>query len=137
MEDAMTKINFLKFWSFAVGSMDALTGLLLIIAPGFVLRLLGIALPSPDALVFLSWIGVFVMGVGLSYGIALGNCRGRGEAVWAFTALVRMLVAVFLVVSISRGALESVWAVVALSDGVVAVVQIVILRKDWWREVLP
>jgi Na+-driven multidrug efflux pump len=48
-----------------------------------------------------------------------------------------MLVAVFLVVSISRGVLEGVWAVVALSDGVVAVVQIVILRKGWWREVLP
>ncbi len=136
-EDIMTKTSFLKFWSFAVGSMDALTGLLLIVAPGLVLRLLGIDLPSSDALVFLSWIGVFVMGVGLSYGMALGNCRGRGEAVWGFTALVRMLVAVFLVISISRGVLASVWGVVALSDGVVAVVQIVILRKGWWREVLP
>jgi hypothetical protein len=99
--------------------------------------LLGIALPSPDALVFLSWIGVFVMGVGLSYGMALGNCLGRCEAVWGFTALVRMLVSVFLLISIIRGVLESVWGVVALSDGVVAVVQIVILRKGWWREVLP
>lgn len=133
----MTQINFLKFWSFAVGSMDALAGLLLVVAPGLVLRLLGINPPSSDALVFLSWIGAFVMGVGLSYGMALGNCRGRGEAVWAFTALVRMLVAGFLVVSISRGVLESIWAVIALSDGVVAVVQIVILRKGWWKEALP
>ena len=132
----MTKEWFLKFWSIAVGSMDALTGLLLVIAPAGVLRLLKIEAPSADALVFLSWIGVFVMAVGLSYGLALGRHRGRGETVWAFTALVRMLVALFLTVKIVGGALDSAWAVVALSDASVAVVQIVILRKGWWREVV-
>jgi hypothetical protein len=132
----MNRLMFLKFWSVAVGSMDALTGLLLVIAPGFVLQLLGIAAPSPDAMVFLSWIGIFVMAVGLSYGFALGKHRGRGETVWAFTALVRILVAGFLTLKIAGGSLESAWAVVALSDFVVAVVQIVILRKAWWREAL-
>lgn len=132
----MTKAWFLKFWSIAVGSMDALTGLLLVIAPAGVLRLLKIEAPSADALVFLSWIGVFVMAVGLSYGLALGRHRGRGETVWAFTALVRMLVALFLTVKIVGGALDSAWAVVALSDASVAVVQIAILRKGWWREVI-
>ena len=132
----MTKARFLKFWSIAVGSMDALTGLLLVIAPAGVLRLLKIEAPSADALVFLSWIGVFVMAVGLSYGLALGRHRGRGETVWAFTALVRMLVALFLTVKIVGGALDSAWAVVALSDASVAVVQIAILRKGWWREVI-
>jgi hypothetical protein len=130
----MTKARFLKFWSIAVGSMDALTGLLLVIAPAGVLRLLKIGAPSADALVFLSWIGVFVMSVGLSYGFALGRHRSRGETVWAFTALVRMLVALFLTVNIVSGTLESAWAVVALSDASVAVVQIAILRKGWWRE---
>ena len=132
----MNRLMFLKFWSVAVGAMDAVTGLLLVIAPGFVLKLLGIAPPSPDALVFLSWIGIFVMAVGLSYGFALGKHRGCGETVWAFTALVRILVAFFLAVRIAGGSLESAWAVVALSDCVVAVVQIVILRKAWWREAL-
>ena len=132
----MTKARFLKFWSIAVGSMDALTGLLLVIAPVGVLRLLKIEAPSADALVFLSWIGVFVMAVGLSYGLALGRHRGRGETVWAFTALVRMLVALFLTVKIVGGALDSAWAVVAFSDASVAVVQIAILRKCWWREVI-
>lgn len=135
-EEDMNRLMFLKFWSVAVGSMDALTGLLLVIAPGLVLQLLRIAPPSPDALVFLSWIGVFVMAVGLSYGMALGKHRGRGETVWAFTALVRILVAVFLVVRISGGTLEKAWSLVALSDCMVAVVQIVILRKGWWREAL-
>lgn len=132
----MNRLMFLKFWSVAVGAMDALTGLLLVIAPGFVLQLLRIAPPSPDAMVFLSWIGIFVMSVGLSYGFALGKHRGRGETVWVFTALVRILVAFFLAVRIAGGSLESAWAVVALSDCVVAVVQIVILRKGWWREAL-
>jgi hypothetical protein len=133
-EDDMTKTNFLKMWSVVVGAMDALTGMLLIIAPAAALGLLQIEPPSPDALVFLSWIGVFVMAVGLSYGLALGKHRGRGETVWLFTSLVRMLVAVFLTVMIVRGSLASAWAVVALSDGAVAVVQMVVLRKGWWRE---
>ncbi len=40
-ENPMKRVKFLRFWSIAVGSMDALTGLLLVIAPEAVLRLLG------------------------------------------------------------------------------------------------
>lgn len=130
----MTKTSFLKFWSVAVGSMDAVTGLLLIFTPELVLRLLRIEAPSPDAMIFLSWIGVFVMAVGLSYGLALGKRRGAGEAVWMFTALVRILVAVFLVIQITLGEMAPAWALVAFSDGLVAMVQMMILRKGWWRE---
>lgn len=130
----MTKSNFLKFWSAAVGSMDALTGILLIFFPVLVLKMLKIEPPSQDALVFLSWIGVFVMSVGLSYGLALGK-RGRAEAVWVFTSMVRLLVAVFLTIRILDGSLQRAWALVALSDAVVALIQIAILRAGWWREV--
>lgn len=130
----MTKIQFLKFWSVAVGSMDALTGLLLIFAPELVLRLLSIESPSPDALVFLSWIGVFVMTVGLSYGFALGKTRGAGETVWRFTSLTRMLVAVFLMVRIANKDMAGIWTIVALSDGAVGLVQMILLRKGWWQE---
>ena len=130
----MTKTGFLRFWSLAVGAMDAITGLLLVVAPEFVLRLLRIGPPSPDALIYVSWIGVFVMAVGLSYGLALGKHRGRGEAVWMFTALARILVAVFLTTKITAGVMVPAWAAVAFSDGVVALVQMAILRKGWWRE---
>lgn len=130
----MTKRRFLKLWSVAVGAMDALTGLLLIFVPDLVLRLLKIEAPSPDSMVFLSWIGVFVMAVGLSYGLALGKRRGAGEVVWMFTALARVLVAVFLTAKITAGVMPMAWALVALSDGLVALVQMVILRKGWWRE---
>ena len=130
----MTKHNFLKIWSVMVGTMDALTGLLLILTPVSILRLLRIETISFDALVYLSWIGVFVMAVGLSYGFALGKHRGRGETVWMFTALVRILVAVFLIIQITRETMAPAWLVVALSDGFVALVQMTILRKGWWRE---
>lgn len=130
----MKRIQFLKFWSVAVGSMDALTGLLLIFVPALVLGMLGISPPSPDALVFISWMGVFVCGVGLSYGLALGR-RSRGETVWVFTALIRSMVALFLMVRIMNGSLSSVWALVGISDAAVAIVQIVILRLGWWKGV--
>ncbi len=130
----MNKIKFLKFWSVAVGSMDAITGLLLVFFPSFVLGLLNIDALSPDALVFLSWMGVFICGVGLSYGLALGR-RSRGETVWVFTALIRAMVAVFLTVKIMHGSLAPAWAVVGASDAFVAVVQVVILRAGWWKGV--
>jgi hypothetical protein len=61
--------------------------------------------------------------------------RGRAEAVWIFTSLVRIMVAVFLTVRILDGSLQRAWALVALSDAVVALIQIAILRAGWWREV--
>jgi Na+-driven multidrug efflux pump len=132
MENQMNRTNFIKFWSIAVGLMDAVTGLLLILAPELVLRMLSIKPPSPDALVFLSWIGVFVMGVGLSYAMALGK-RARGEAVWAFTAMIRILVALFLLVRITDGSLSAAWGVVAVSDALVGMLQVAIIRLDWWK----
>ena len=132
----MHKVKFLRGWSVAVGSMDAVTGLLLIVAPRQVLMMLGMAPPSPDALIFLSWIGVFVAAVGLSYAMALGK-RERGEAVWGFTALVRIMVAVFLTFRIFDGTLAPAWAVVGISDGVVGLLQVMILRAGWGRGVAP
>jgi hypothetical protein len=130
----MNKIIILKFWSVAVGSMDAATGLLLVFSPLLALRLLGIDAPAAEAVVFLSWIGVFVLAVGLSYGFALGS-RCRGETVWMITALARMLVAVFLTFRILDGSLAKAWMVVAVSDASVAVLQLMILRAGWWKEV--
>ena len=133
-ENDMTKAKFLRYWSVAVGSMDALTGLLLIFVPALVLRMLGITPPAGEVLVFISWVGVFVMSVGLSYGLALGK-RGWGEAVWIFTSLVRIMVAVFLTTRILDGSLAKAWALVALADASVALVQMAIVRAKWWREV--
>ena len=68
----MNRHRFLKGWSLAAGVMDAVTGLMLVFVPGLVLSLLMIEAPSPEAMVYLRWIGVIVLAVGLSYGIAVG-----------------------------------------------------------------
>lgn len=130
----MNKRQMIKWWSVGAGSMDAFTGLLLIVAPLLVLRLLGIAPLSPEALIFLNWVGVFVLAVGLIYGIALTG-RARGEAVWMFTGMVRMLVAAYLTVRVISGAMEPAWLLVAASDGLVAAGQGAILLAGWWKEV--
>jgi hypothetical protein len=130
----MNKREIIKWWSVGAGSMDAVTGLLLIVAPLLVLRVLGIAPLAAAALIFLNWVGVFVLAVGLSYGLALTG-RARGEAVWMFTGLVRILVAVFLTIRVVTGAMEPAWLLVAVSDGLVAAGQGVILLAGWWKEV--
>ena len=130
----MTKIQFLRLWTIGVGAMDAFTGLLLMVAPGFVFQLLQIELPVPDSMVFVNWIGVFVMGVGLSYGFALGKNPSAAIAIWWSTALIRTMVAVFLIIQIIAGKMDAVWLSVAVSDGLVATVQAVILRLGWWEE---
>jgi hypothetical protein len=130
----MNKREIIKWWSVGAGGMDAVTGLLLIVAPLMVLRLLGIATLAADALIFLNWVGVFVMAVGLSYGLALTG-RARGETVWMFTGMVRLLVAAFLTVRVISGAMEPAWLLVAVSDGLVAAGQGAILLAGWWKEV--
>ena len=130
----MNRKNVLLGWTAAFGTMDAFTGLLLVFAPAMTLRLLGIEPPGQDALVFLSWIGVFVGAVGLSYGLALINPR-RGATVWTFTALVRTLVGIFVSCRIAAGDLALPWALVAVADLAVAGFQFAALRGRWWEEV--
>lgn len=132
----MTKKFFIKSWSLCVGGMDAITGLLLIFTPGIVLKLLGIAIPAESGLVFLSWMGVFITGVGLSYIWALGKAA-EGELVWKITALIRFMVAAFITWKVSGDELERAWLMVAVSDALVAAVQLHVLRRGWWREVVP
>lgn len=131
----MNKTVFLKLWSAGVGAMDTVTGLLLILAPVPTLRLLGIELPPADA-VWIGWIGVFVMSIGLSYGLAVSRPT-HGEPVWMFTSLVRAAVAVFVTAHVVGGSLEARWILVAITDAAVAVVQWMILRAAWWKEVPP
>lgn len=132
----MNKQKFLIAWSLAVGAMDAATGILLVFAPSFVTGLLGIAEPAANAAIFLSWMGIFITGVGLSYGFALGG-RSEGIAVWKITSLIRLLVAVFVSWKAATGELEPRWLLVAASDAAVAIVQICILKLGWWKEDEP
>jgi hypothetical protein len=120
-------------WSLAVGGMDAATGLLLILTPTLVMRLLSIPPLPAGAEVLMGWIGTFVLSTGLSYGL----CMRKGttaETVWKTTAIVRIAVAVFLAVKIAAGALPAAWWVVAATDAAVAAVQGIGLKAGWWRD---
>jgi hypothetical protein len=117
------------------GLSDAVTGVLLLFAPTLTMRLMGLH-AAPDTLPFLSYIGAFVLSVGLAclYGAQLTRRKGSGqklEAVWLLTAITRGLVALFIVWKISSDALELGWATVAFSDGALALLQTIGLDRGW------
>jgi len=120
-----------------IGISDASTGALLIAAPEFTLRLMHLHVPA-DALPFLSFIGAFVLSVGLSclYGAYLMSCGAFGpklEIVWLLTAFTRSGVAIFVVTQILACALETGWLTVAISDGACVLIQAIGLSKGWLR----
>ena len=88
-------------------------------------------------MVFVRYIGVFVLSVGLTYLWAVAfwpltsHAHLGWSTQWKITALVRTLVAVFVVGQIASLALESRWIGVALSDGAFATIQWIGLRKGW------
>ncbi len=95
--------------------------------------MLGVPDLAAESLVFVSWIGVFVTGVGLSYALVFGN-RPAGAAVWTFTGMVRLLVCVFLTIQVLAGRMPMAWLFVAGADGFVAIAQFAALGAGWWKE---
>jgi hypothetical protein len=120
-----------------MGLSDTSTGVLLIIAPELTLRLMSIEAPR-DALVYVSFIGAFVLSVGIAclYGASLaykGCYEKRLEAVWLLTALTRVCVAIFVFGQVMAGTLGSEWLTVAAVDGACVLIQAIGLRRGWLR----
>jgi hypothetical protein len=129
------KRRLLFLYQLLIGLSDSSTGLLLLVAPAFTLHLMRLH-AAPDALPFLSYIGAFVLSVGLAclYGAALvsrPNFVPRLEVVWLLTAITRGIVAIFVLSRILNGTLESGWITVAASDGAFALLQATGLAKGW------
>jgi hypothetical protein len=128
--------RWLIFYQYIAGLCDTGTGLLLIVAPASTLRLMGLTI-IPQPVVFVRYIGVFVLSVGLTYVWAAAfwpltsHAHIGWSTQWKITALVRTLVAVFVVGQIASSALEIRWISVALSDGAFAMIQWFGLRKGW------
>jgi hypothetical protein len=117
------------------GVSDASTGALLMIAPALALQLMHLRAPS-DALIYVSFIGAFVLSVGLAclYGALLAYHRGgrsRLEIVWLLTAFTRAGVAIFVMEQVLVNALEAGWSMVAVFDGACVLIQAIGLRKGW------
>ncbi|MBW4037633.1 MAG: hypothetical protein HIU91_01960 [Acidobacteria bacterium] len=121
------------------GLSDASTGLLLIVAPVFTLRLMQLH-AAPAALPFLSYAGVFVLSVGIAcfYGAILTRrplMADKLEVVWLLTGITRALVAAFVLVSIVSKTLEAGWITVAITDGAIALFQFYGLARGWLKRV--
>ena len=129
------KRKIICVYQLLIGLSDGVTGLLLILAPAFTLRLMHLEAPAV-ALPYLSFIGAFVLSVGLAclYGGFLAtraNVVAKLEVVWLLTGITRGIVAVFIASQIVSGALETGWTTVAVSDGAFAVMQGIGLFKRW------
>lgn len=133
------KRRLLLAYQLLTGMSDTGTGLLLILAPATTLQLMRLHVAS-DALPYLSYVGVFVLSVGLAcfYGALLVNSPARTqklEVVWLLTAITRGLVAIFVIAKIASGTLEPGWITVALTDGAFAVLQFFGLARGWLSNV--
>jgi hypothetical protein len=92
--------------------------------------------PAAAALPYLSYIGAFVLSVGLAcfYGAWLAThtlYAAKLEVVWFLTGITRSCVALFVLFSVFTGTLEAGWLTVALSDGAIALVQFTGLARGW------
>ena len=122
------------------GSCDFLTGVLLVAAPAFTLVLMGMtAVPAEPIL--LRFVGVFVGSVGLAYlypwALSPSARLARWKTVFEMTALVRLMVAAFVVAGVFGGALEVSWTTVAVTDLTLAAVQVWTLRHWPVAEAVP
>ena len=131
------KRRLLLAYQLLTGLSDSSTGLLLLFAPALTLHLMRLR-PAPEALPFLSYIGAFVLSVGIAclYGALLLRRKlfaEKLEVVWLLTAITRALVAAFVLTKILTGPLEPGWITVALSDGAFAIFQFLGLAKGWLR----
>ena len=117
------------------GTSDTATGTLLCVAPRFTLQLMGLH-SAADTTPFISYIGAFVLSVGISYLygaylIAVDAPSARTEMVWLLTAFTRSAVAIYVLKSVLAGDLEFGWIAVAVFDATCAVIQAIGLRKRW------
>lgn len=132
------KLYILVAYQAFAGLSDTVTGILLIFFPRLTLHLMRLHEPAAT-LPFLSYIGAFVLSVGVAclYGAFLARRAAvdRLEVVWLLTAITRGLVAVFVAASVVSGDLAPGWATVAASDGLLAALQGVGLARGWLQRV--
>ncbi len=127
--------RWLPAYQYLAGLSDAITGIFLILLPAWAMRTMRVATPAQPA-AFTSFIGVFVLSVGLSYFLVTRNpltttAAAAWQMQWRITAVTRTLVALFLIISVAIGQLEPAWVLVAVSDGALAVIQWIGLARGW------
>lgn len=131
----MKSVLFYRVFQWCAGAGDAATGFLLMLAPGFALRMMGIAQP-PAELVFVSFVGAFVFAVGLSTLFFLRYPRTPSElasvrTLWLITGVQRLCVALFVAGACFGSKLEPAWLLVSGYDLAFAILQLAVLRPRY------
>ncbi len=85
-----------------------------------------------------SWVGVFVFAVGVSYFLVSWRSDGESDLAawrmqWKMTGVARLAVGSFVAWQIVAGGLEATWNTVALTDFLVAGAQFAGLGLGWLR----
>ena len=128
------KVHLLKTKAglpFYAGLGDLCTGLLLLFFPIYLLACLGIAV-HPEQVFYIRFIGSFVCGVGICYALEYCICLRHGNAngllpLFRLTALLRLVVAGFILFFLISTPLPVGWMLVAAYDGSVALFQIYLI----------
>ena len=122
-------------YQLVTGLSDSSTGALFLATPELTLQLLHLR-AAPDALVYVSFIGAFVLSVGFAclYGTLLAY-RARDKTklatIWLLTGITRASVAIFVIEQVLVSSLHAGWLLLALFDGICVIIQAVGLREDW------
>ena len=128
--------TLILLYHYAAGICDTSTGLLLLFAPAFTLRLMGIT-RTPQPLFYASYVGVFVLCVGASYLVVPGTALARAvrgtcwRTQWLLTAVFRTAIATFVIAQVAIHAMHPAWLGGAFTDAAFAAIQWVGLRRDW------
>ena len=128
--------RWLILYQYAAGLCDVSTGLLLIAVPAWTLGVMGLTI-IPQPVAFVRYIGVFVLSLGLTYlWAAIGWPLTEGTHIawstqWKITALIRTLIALFVIWQVASAAIEVRWMSVGLTDAVLALIQWTGLAKGW------
>jgi hypothetical protein len=136
----MKRRHLFLAYQLLLGASDTITGLLLIAMPAFTLHLMRLH-PDPAALPYLSYIGAFVLSVGVAciYGAYLATrslYASKLEVVWLLTGITRASVALFVSFNVFNRNLEAGWLTVAFSDGTFALIQFTGVARGWLLDVL-
>ncbi|MFA5264871.1 MAG: hypothetical protein WC378_13690 [Opitutaceae bacterium] len=118
-----------RWLALGAGALDLSSGLGLVLLPAFTLRLMGVAVPGSEALVFVRFVGVFVASVGACYLWAVLAPGIRMRVVLGGTLFFRAGVFVFTGLCVLAGALDAGWLAVTAADAGLIIAQAWLLAK--------
>ncbi len=126
----MNHVRLARLLALTAGLLDFGSGLGFAFSPAQTLTLMGAPVATDEALVYVRFVGTFVLAVGASYLWALIRSDVmRLRAVLEFTLLFRLAAGVFCAAAIARGMLTLSWASVPAADFTLIGIQLWLLTK--------